>query len=226
MTVTAPDPVAVREASLEELRRLRLPLPPANFPLVWEPTDQIWLRPRSELEARAAVLNVVLARCFGMPPDLAMSWLLEGRLVDSVTQPEWQFVMADKGDRRSFALHLDALFALAWLLGLAKHLDPLEPPDERLVKLFPDLPAGEPYSAWRARTLTAPREPGEAAAILDLYCCLDWVHLAAEQRGVAVPGKLDSNAIGQRRWALEWAVVFRGRYHDPPAGWEEVDLSN
>lgn len=226
MAVAAPDPVAVREASVAELRRLRLPLPPASFPLVWEPGDQVELRTAKELEARAAVLNVVLARCFGMPPDLAMSWLLDARLVDSVTQPEWQFVVADKGDRRSFALHLDALFALAWLLGLAKHLDPIEPPDERLVTYFPDLPAGEPYARWRARTLTAPREPGEAAAILDLYYCLDWAHLAAERRGVAAPGKLDSNAIGQRRWALEWAVVLRGRYHEQAVGWEEVDLSN
>ena len=36
---------------------------------------------------------------------------------------------------------------------------------------------------------------------------------------------VDSNAIGQRRWALEWAVVFTGPYHDRPPEWEEVDLS-
>lgn len=226
MKVPAPDPAAVRAASLEELRRLRLPLPPANFPLVWESGDEVELRPVSELEARAAVLNVVLGRCFGMPPDLAMSWLLEARLVDAVTSPEWHFVVADKGDRRSFALHLDALFALAWLLGLAKHLDPVEPPDERLIGFFPDLPGGEPYGAWRARTLTAKREPGEAAVMLDLYYCLDWAHLTAERLGAPLPGKLDANAMGQRRWALEWAVVFRGPYHDDPVGWEEVDLSS
>ncbi len=36
---------------------------------------------------------------------------------------------------------------------------------------------------------------------------------------------IDSNTIGQRRWALEWAVVFRGPYHDEPVEWEDVDLS-
>ena len=43
--------------------------------------------------------------------------------------------------------------------------------------------------------------------------------------GVPVPGEVDSNAIGQRRWALEWAVVFTGPYHEEPPEWEEVDLS-
>ena len=44
MTVTSPDPQRVREASLEALHRLRLPLPPPNFPLAWEPGDLVELR--------------------------------------------------------------------------------------------------------------------------------------------------------------------------------------
>jgi hypothetical protein len=32
-------------------------------------------------------------------------------------------------------------------------------------------------------------------------------------------------SISQRRWALEWAVVFTGPYHDAPPPWEEIDLS-
>ena len=43
--VPAPDPRAVREASLDELSRLGLPLPPPQFPLVWEPGDEVELRP-------------------------------------------------------------------------------------------------------------------------------------------------------------------------------------
>src|SRR3954447_21069720 len=149
MTKAAPDPRAVREASLDELERLRLPLPPAGFPpiseaghptelrpsafpLIWEPGDAIELRPTAEIEVRAAVLHVVVARCFGMPTEAAMSWLLGSRLVDFVTPPEWQFVAGAKGDHRSFVLHHDAVFALAWLLGLSRHLDPTAPPEERL----------------------------------------------------------------------------------------------
>lgn len=225
MTVPAPDPRAVRTANLDEVSRLGLPLPPAQFPLVWEPGDEVELRPTAEIEARTAVLHLVLARCFGMPTQAGMSWLLGSRLVEQVTPPEWQFVMGGRGDHRSFVLHHDAIFALAWVLGLTKHLDPAEPTDERLMELLPNLPAGETFAQWRSRTLAAPRDAVEVAALLDLYYCLDWGYLELERLGGARPGLVDANAIGQRRWGLEWAVIFRGPYHDPPAGWEEVDLS-
>jgi uncharacterized protein DUF4272 len=225
MTKGAPDPRAVREASLDELERLGLPLPPPGFPLVWEPGDTIELRPTVDLEARAAILHVVVARCFGMPTEAAMSWILNSHLVDLVTPPEWQFIIGAKGDHRSFVLHHDAVFALAWLLGLSRHLDPTAPPEERFMSQMPDLPAGETFGMWRSRSLMAQRDPIEAAVLLDLYYCLDWAFQEAQASGGPLPGEIDSNAIGQRRWALEWAIVFQGPYHDKPADWEEVDLS-
>jgi hypothetical protein len=224
MIKSAPDPRAVRDASLDEIERLALPLPPAAYPLVWEPGDRLELRPTGELEARAAILHVVVARCFGMPAELAMSWLLSSHLVDRVTPPEWQFVMGARGDHRSFVLHHDAVFALGWLLGLSRHLDPTAPPEGTLMQQMPDLPGGESFS-WRSRSLVAPRDPAEAAVLLDLYYCLDWSFQEAEREGLPLPGEVDGNAIGQRRWALEWGIVFHGPYHDRPAEWEEVDLS-
>jgi hypothetical protein len=225
VTLPAPDPRRVRAASLDELRRLDLPMPPPNYPLVWEPGDTVELRPLSDLEGRTAILNVVLARCFGMPGDAAMSWLLDARLLDSVTKPEWHFVSSGDGDQRSFVLHLEAIYALAWLLGLVPDLDPKEPAPETLVPQLPHLPSKETYAAWRKRTLPAARPAIDAAIALDLFYCLDWAYLEAERQRVRLPGLIDSNAIGQRRWALEWAVVLRGPYHGPPCGWEEVDLS-
>lgn len=221
----APEPRTVRQASLEELDRLRLPLPPPQFPLVWRSGDKVALRPTVELEARTAVLNVVLARCYGMPQEAAMSWLLGAHLVESVTRPEWDFVVAGKGDRRALALHLEAIFALCWLLGVTRQLEPTEPATDRLVDLLPDLPNGETMSRWRTRSLVAPRDPTAAAAMLDRYYCLDWAYLEAERRRIPLPGMVDSHAIGQRRWALEWGVLFAGPYHGPPRDWEEIDLS-
>ncbi len=220
----APDPRAVRDASLDELRRLGLPLPPPSFPLVWEPGDGVELRPTAEIEARAAVLHVVVASCFGLSTEAAMGWLLKSQLVDFVTPPEWQFVAVDRGDHRSFVMHHDAVFALAWLLGLCDHLDPTAPP-EGLMTRMPDLPGGELFNEWRSRSLAAPRQAGDAAVLLDLYYCLDWAFQEAERTGARLPGEVDSNAVGQRRWALEWAVTFTGPYHDDPPEWEEVDLS-
>jgi hypothetical protein len=225
VTITAPDPVLVRTASLAELRRLDLPVPPDNYPLVWEYGDQVELRPRAELEARAAILNVVLARAFGMPGDAAAAWLLDAHLMDQLTPPEWHFVASGEGDMRSFALHAEALAALGWLLSIVKHLDPAAPGVSNVAAYFPDLRAGETYPQWQSRALAAPRDPRDVAIALDLYYCLDWAYLEAEAQQLQLPGVIDSNAIGQRRWAFEWAVMFRGPFHEDPPGWEEVDLS-
>ena len=112
-----------------------------------------------------AILNIVLARCFGMPQEDAMSWLLNAHLMNAVTPPEWHFVMSGKGDHRSFVLHLEAVYSLTWVLGLTKHLDPAAPSDDRLMELLPHLPSGESFSRWRSRTLAAPRDAAEAAAL-------------------------------------------------------------
>ncbi|GAA2524123.1 DUF4272 domain-containing protein [Pilimelia columellifera] len=225
MSVSAHHPRSVRAASIGELRRLGLPLPPKSFPLVWEPGDTVELRPTTDLEGRLAILNVVLARCFGLPQEDAMGWLLQARLIEGVTAPEWRFLTSGEGDPRAFVLHLEAIYALSWMLGLSAHLDPARPSDRRLVSQLPHLPSRESYPQWRSRTLVAPRHAAEVAAVLDLYYCLDWGYLEAERAGLRLPGTIDANTIGQRRWALEWAVILRGPFHDPPPGWEEVDLS-
>jgi hypothetical protein len=208
-----------------ELDRLGLPLPPENFPFVWELGDAVELRSRAQLEARAAILTVVLARVFGMPAKSAMSWLLDARLVDQLTAPEWHFVASGDGDTRAMALHAEALAALGWLLSLIKQLDPTAPGAPNVAAYFPHLAKDESFSSWQGRTLAAPRDPRDAAVALDLYYCLDWAYLQAEAEHRQLPGVIDSNAIGQRRWAFEWAVMLYGPHHDNPPGWEEVDLS-
>src|SRR5256885_9017424 len=162
MRVPAPDPSYVRAESLEQLYRLRLPMPPDNFPLVWEPGDEVELRTRSDLEGRAAILNVVLARTFGMTSQQAMSWLLDAHLMDRLTQPEWHYVVSGEGDVRSFMLHSEALAALAWLLSMIKWLDPAAPGTGNVAQFFPDLPRGETYGQWRGPGAAVPPPPPPA----------------------------------------------------------------
>lgn len=222
MSIPAPDPLAVRAASLQELARLGLPAPPETFPLVWDPGDYVDLRSTVDMERRACVLHVILERAFGMPAEAAEAWLDSNDLTPDVTEPEWAWITLELGDRRSFVLHLDALAGMAWTLGLIKVLDPLEPPPH-LTELFPDLLNDESFADWQGRTLSAPRDPSVVAAALDLHYCLDWAFLKLDTS--ELPGEIDANAIGQRRWALEWSAVFIGPHHEPPGGWEEVDLS-
>ena len=75
-------------------------------------------------------------------------------------------MIGGEGDHRSFVLHHDAVFALAWLLGLSRHLDPTAPPDDRLIEQLPHLPAGETFADWRSRIAgrAARRRRGRRAA--------------------------------------------------------------
>ncbi|MGH3730227.1 MAG: DUF4272 domain-containing protein [Micromonosporaceae bacterium] len=222
---TVPDPVEIRVSSLEELERLEIPLPPDHFPLTWEPGDAVRLRDLDEMQARVAVLCAVMERCLGMPSERAMQWLLDGRLLEHVSKPEWQFLAGEKGDRDAFMMHLDALFGFGWLLGWAEHLDPSLHCPEELPKAFPDIHGGESYASWCGRSAPQPRDSREAAALLDLYYCLDWAYQDATLRAESPPGPVQAYVVAQRRWALEWSVVFVGPYHEDPPGWEDVDLS-
>ena len=172
------------------------------------------------------MLHVILARCFGMPPQAAMSWLLGSHLVELVTPPEWQFVMGGKGDHRSFVLHHDALFALAWVLGLSQAARPDRRRSTsgwwsgcRTCRAGRRSASGGPGS-WPRRSTRPTRPPCST-------CTTAWTGRTWRPSGSGrrLPGLVDANAIGQRRWALEWAVILRGPYHDEPPGWEEVDLS-
>ncbi len=207
--IETPDPAAVRAATFDELLRLGLPLPGPHQqqPLLWDLGDRVALRTLDEIEARAAILNVAIARTFGMPPDLAMEWLLDARLLGHVTPLEWRYIVTGQGDERVYAMQREALAGFAWLIRLAEHLDPGVPADDKIAALFPDLRAGERYAGWKSRILPASREPDEAVALLDLYTCLDWAY--AEARRIGAPyGPVAEAVVSQRRWALEWAVTF------------------
>ncbi len=225
MSVPAPDPHRVRAASLEQLRRLDLPTPPAQFPLIWEPGDEVELRPPSELEGRAAILNVVYAKCYGMSSEAAMAWLLDAHLLDQLSKPEWSFLTAAEDvTHPSFTLHLEAIYALAWLLGLVPELIQTEPAPGSLMEKLPHLPSRESFMSWRDRANPMVAPAPEAAAGLDLIYCLDWAYVEAERRRIRLPGLIDSRTIAQRRWALEWAVLFHGPYQEPPVDWEDINL--
>jgi hypothetical protein len=184
------------------------------------------LRPTAEIEARAAVLNAVLAAAFGAPPEATAGWLEANGLRDHATEPEWQFVSAGHGPAELYQLHIEALWALAWLLGVAEELDPSQYCGDGLAGWLPDLENAEPFAAWQERCASKPRPAEEAAALLDLHYCLDWGHVQALMDSSPYPGVTQPYVVGQRRWALEWAVVFTGPYHEAPAAWDEVDLSS
>ncbi|WP_168801598.1 DUF4272 domain-containing protein [Glycomyces buryatensis] len=215
------DPRSVRSRTVDGLGALGIPAPPEQFPLPFPSGQMPRLRPRVHLEARAAILNVVQARVFDMPEELAMRWLLDAHVLDHLAPDEWGFIACGRGERPRYADQLESLYTVAWLIGLVDHLDPAVACAEELPELLPDLRRPETFSDWRDRQLTPTRDAGVVAEMLDLYYCLDFVCDQARRAGQAPPSGVDDCLVWHRRWALEWAVVFN---EERPVHWDEVRL--
>jgi hypothetical protein len=91
--------------------------------VLWEPLPAYRLQPTSELIARTAVLTMVMQRSFGMPGDRAKTWIDENGLTAALA-PEETALLAGSGMAEQFRTQVEALWALAWVLGLVDHLDP------------------------------------------------------------------------------------------------------
>ena len=221
MPTVISDPRSVRLRTVDGFRALGIPAPPAQFPMPFPSGQLPRLRPRGHIEARAAILNIVQARVFDMPEELAMRWLLDAHVLDHLAPDEWGFIACGRGERARYADQLESLYTVAWLLGLVDHLDPAIPCDEELPELLPDLRRPESFGTWRDRQLTPTRDAGVVAEMMDLYYCLDWVCDQARRAGQAPPRGVDDNLVWHRRWALEWAVVFAD---ERPVHWDEVRL--
>lgn len=219
-----PDPEFVRRASLADLSELGFPAPPPNFPLVWDAADDVEVRSRLELEARCCVLHVLLTAGLGAPTEATLGWLQRNGLTDTLAADEHAFLTHGRGNSDEYMLTIEAEWALAWLLGVADELDPTQYAGSGLTSWMPDLRADEPFETWRLRSPVQMRAADEAAGLLDLYYCLDWGHAAAIRAQTTPPGVTQPYVVGQRRWALEWAVVFRGEHHGTPPRWDEVEL--
>ena len=224
MTSLLFDPRHIRTRTCEDLARLGINLRTDYLPLIFSPGEDIALRPHTDIEARAAILNIVQARVFDMPAYMAMRWLLDARVLEDLVADEWQFIATGKGDRQAYSEQLESLYSLAWLLGLVPQLDPSQYCSDSLPSLMPDLRTSEPFTVWKARALTAPRDAVEVAEMLDLYCCLDWMYAEATRRGVPMPGSLDPSLIWHRRWSLEWALKTNGHNGSTAQAWDRVQL--
>ncbi|MGH8792111.1 MAG: DUF4272 domain-containing protein [Stackebrandtia sp.] len=224
MTPLLFDPRQIRTSTCDGLAQLGVSVRPDYLPRIFGPDDDVAVRPLSDIEARAAILNVVQARVFDMPPPMAMRWLLDARVLEELTPSEWQFIATGNGDPRRFSEQLEALFALAWMLGLTQHLDPSQYCSDQLPALMPDLRASESYARWQDRALPSGRDAVEIAEMLDLYCCLDWVCVDTRRRGGRLPEALDQSLIWHRRWALEWALIPAGKGRVEPCPWDRVQM--
>ena len=106
----------VRGKSLDGLRKLGFPSPPAHFPWL-ECTE---LRSQQEVVERALVLNVIINCAYRMPTDFARQWLREQRVIDKMTSAESAWLAAiDRGEDPAAQGHKLQVEAL-WVLRIGK----------------------------------------------------------------------------------------------------------
>lgn len=206
------DPEAVRSESVLEVARLGYRAPPPHLPVVFDRTDGYSLRPVHEVIERMAVLNVAVALSYGMPMSLASTWLSVSELNQCLAPSERALLEGTGGqDPNDIQIQVEALWALAWTIGIVKELDASQMCGNDLVHLMPDLKSGEPLSAWQQRLKPSLRNSDEVIRQLDLHYCITWALAEVNLRQLETP----SNGASVR--ALATSPGARVRDQSEPA---------
>jgi elongation factor P hydroxylase len=165
------------------------------------------LRPVSVLVERALCLNVLAAVSYGFAVADAKKWLEKESLLFALSPKERAFVGGNTSDPNWIRAYPEALFALAWLLGVYHSLSPESQCPQNLVTLFPNLKGGIDSHSFRERVRAVSEQ--QALEMLDLFYCTHW---ATRETGAyeRFPG------LELRRYALEWSLTT--------GGWDDVSL--
>jgi hypothetical protein len=170
------------------------------------------IRPLDEVVRRALALSALVHVHFGAPRDEARRWANDHDLLGGLTKPETAYWNGDDADKAEMSWRVEALYVLAWALGLNARLDPWSTYDEATADYFPTPLRHEDFGPFTRRY--ALRSPDEIFAEADLYYCLDW--LVIEQgleRARSLP-EVVAMTVHARRPALEWL--------SSDAAWDEV----
>lgn len=199
-----------RARSLTLVQRLSLPVP-SHLPAI----DPGVLRDSEEVMSRLLCAHAAAAASYGFDRQKASGWLEEEDVVDQLTEAESRFLSGDS-DAAVFQERVEAMWALAWALGLTASLAPETPCDSSFARMLPDLLKLESSNAVRTRV--RPRDVAEIEEAQDLYYCTHWGVRELTLKGQAPPiPTMAQWVIEERRRALEWLLSA--------SEWEEPDLS-
>jgi hypothetical protein len=164
------------------------------------------LRMRSEdsVVKRLLCLHAAAACAYGFDRQRAIAWIGRERLSESLTAEERGFIEHGHGDPNRFRVQIEAMWALAWALGIVSALEYGKPCGEGFVALLPNLKTAETTDSLRQNASL--RSAAEIAASLDLAYCIHW---AIRDAGIArrpARKQIQPYVIVERRRALEWLV--------------------
>lgn len=182
-----------------------------------EEITELSFTPVENIRKRAVALSYVLARAFGAPFGLvhdsikkySLGNLFSPRELDFINQPN-----PPKEHSQQFQINVEALWELAWVLGLIPKVSHWGFCENNLVHLIPK-PGDDP-----SEFLDSSQMRGQEAIYeeTDLLFRIHWASRDAYLKGLPEPTGLPEYVIDQRHKAINWVSFGEGL-------WDEVDTS-
>lgn len=200
----------IRAQSLKTAKGLGYPVNEA-LPLM---DDVHTSRSVSEIIERLLCLHAAAACAYGFDRSTARAWLDKELLLSHATAAERQFIEHGNGDPNRFRVQVEAMWALAWALGVVTHIEFSKKCSDSFAVMLPNLKVNETSSALRSKVRLRTIE--ELFEACDLAYCLHWAIRQAHLTGGKLPGNVPAFVVEERRRALEWLLDS-----DP---WDAVSL--
>ena len=204
------DYFAVRKQSLNIVKRLGYPIN-ERLPIL---DESVIARTEDNIVDRLIAMLCVAACAYGFDSQKASIWINRESKSDSLTLKERNFLLDKTGNKSSFMLQIEGMWALAWSINAIPSLDFGEPCSQDFVKRLPDLKCDG--SASKFRDAARIRDLSEIVSACDTAYCLHWAIRDSQLRNIKRPGKVEEYVIVERRRALEWLLT------DEP--WEDISL--
>ena len=171
----------------------------------------------ANIRKRVVALSYILARAFGAPFDMVQKSIHEFQLENVFLPQELAFInqaSPAKEDTEQYQLGVEALWELAWVLGLIPKVSHSGLCGNNLVHLIPK--PGEDPSQFLASAQMRSHEAIYVEA--DLLYRIHWASREANLTGRHEPTGVPEYVIEQRHKAINWVS-----YGEVP--WDEVDTS-
>ena len=171
----------------------------------------------SNIRKRAVALSYVLAKAFGAPHDLLQNSINTNDLV-AIFSPNELSLINEKNPTQEcsqqFQLSVEALWELAWVLGLIPKVNHWDYCGNNLVNLTPK-PGDDPSEFLSSNQMRAHESIYEEA---DFLFRLHWASREAYLTGQPEPTGVPEYVIDQRHKVINWVSFGE-------VSWDEVDTS-
>jgi hypothetical protein len=200
---------SIRDGSLATARKMGFPTN-ASLPLL----DDIGSsKTADEVIDRLLCLFVAAGCSYGFDREKARAWLGREKLLGKMTPLERECLENEQGSYPMFEREIEAMWALAWILGLIPRLDFRKNCSNHFAPMLPNVRLGESSETFRAKIRLRPTP--EIVPVCDLAYCLHWGIRHAAISMQPRPGKVSSFVIEERRRALDW-FLGNESWHERP----------